>query len=180
MTSNGTADGFFQGTLDEARIWNVVRSQSDLQADMFHDVTNGTGLIGRWALDEGTGTTTANSIAGSPVGTLTSGPQWVSGTPYALSSALKFGSSNAYASFLSSSTLNSPTFTIETWFRRDGAGTTVSTGTGGITAIPLIAKGTSEAETANADINYFLGIRNSDNVICADFEEAQTGSSPPA
>jgi hypothetical protein len=79
----------------------------------------------------------------------------------------------------SNSPLNTPTFTVETWFRRNGTGTTVSTGTGGIAAaIPLVTKGTSEAETAPADINYFLGINTAGNVLCADFEEAQTGSTP--
>lgn len=72
------------------------------------------------------------------------------------------------------SILNTPSFTVETWFKRNGVGVPVSTGTGGIAAaIPLITKGTSEAETAAADINYFLGINTVGNVLCADFEEAQ-------
>ena len=34
MTSTGVAAGFFQGTLDEVRIWNVARSAADIQATM--------------------------------------------------------------------------------------------------------------------------------------------------
>ena len=44
-------------------------------------------------------------------------------------------------------TLSAPSFTLELWFRRTGAGVGTSTGTGGIAnAIPLITKGRAEAE----------------------------------
>ena len=70
------------------------------------------------------------------------------------------------------------TFTIETWFRRDGAGvaTATSGGSGGVTAIPLVTKGRSEDDGSNTDMNYFLGIRSSDNVLAADFEDNATGA----
>ncbi|MBK7950893.1 MAG: hypothetical protein IPK00_19575 [Deltaproteobacteria bacterium] len=55
--------------------------------------------------------------------------------------SLDFGSSGAYVTFGSAPTLGLASFTIETWFRRDGTGASVSTGTGGVTAIPLITKG---------------------------------------
>ena len=32
LTSNGTAAGFFQGAIDEVRIWNVARTQAQIQA----------------------------------------------------------------------------------------------------------------------------------------------------
>lgn len=65
-------------------------------------------------------------------------------------------------------------FTLETWFRQTGAGDTVSTGTGGVVGVPLIAKGRGEADGDNRDANYFLGISGS--VLAADFED--TGGSP--
>ena len=67
-----------------------------------------------------------------------------------------------------------PTFTLELWFKRTGAGVGTGTGSGGIaSAIPLITKGRAEAETAAADINYFLGIDATSGKLVADFEEAQ-------
>ena len=42
--------------------------------------------------------------------------------------------------------------------------------------IPLIAKGTAEDETENANINYFFGIDDSSNTLAADFEERVDGA----
>ncbi len=38
MNSSGTPDGYFQGLMDEARIWNVARSDADLQAGMASEI----------------------------------------------------------------------------------------------------------------------------------------------
>ena len=81
MTSAPAAAGFFQGVIDEARVWNIARSQAQIQSSMHQQLTSGTGLIGRWGLNENAGTAAANSIAGRPGGTLTGGPTWVTGLP---------------------------------------------------------------------------------------------------
>ncbi len=178
LTSTGVAAGFFLGTIDEARIWDRALTQQEIIDNMTLELASGTGLNGRWGLNEGTGTTAANSIAGSPNGTLTNGPTWVPGSPFTLANALRLGASSAYVTFRNPAELGLATFTLETWFRRDGAGTAVSTGTGGITALPLVTHGAAQAEGGNLDMNWFLGIRSSDNVICADFEESTTGATP--
>ena len=74
--------------------------------------------------------------------------------------------------------LGAATFTIETWFKRSGLGASTSTGYGGVDAIPLVSKGRAEVDATNQDMNYFLGIRASDNVLVADFEEGASGVSP--
>ena len=96
----------------------------------------------------------------------------------AANNALSFDGVNDYVTFGSASRLGASNFTIEVWFRRTGAGVSASTGTGGITAVPLLAKGRGEANGSNRDINYFLGIRPSDNVLVADFEEGANGTMP--
>ena len=75
--------GFFNGVLDEVRIWNVARSQAQIQASKDQELTSGTGLIARYGLNEGTGTAVANSIAGGVNGTAVNGPLWVAGAPFA-------------------------------------------------------------------------------------------------
>ena len=100
-------------------------------------------------------------------------------TASAGNTALQLNGSSQYATLGGSGDLQSATFTLELWFQRTGAGTPTSTGNGGITnAIPLITKGRAEAETAAADVNYFLGIDATSGKLVADFEEGQSGSTP--
>ncbi|MBL0273815.1 MAG: DNRLRE domain-containing protein [Chitinophagaceae bacterium] len=273
MNSTGVAAGFFAGVIDEARIWNFARSQVQISASMNSELTSGTGLLGRWGLNDGLGTTAVNSIGGSPNGTLTNGPTWVCGAPaldftptapsvltasapsvlqvnlgwtdnsnnetgfeiersttgiagtYTLlatvspnvttysdltvyasteycyrvraknctinsgyagptcattpaegANALQL-TPNTYVTFGAAPSLASQNFTVEAWFKRTAAGTAVSSGSGGIVLVPIVAKGSPEADGSTVDANYILGI-SSANKIAADFEEG-TGSASP-
>ncbi len=275
MNSTGVAAGFFQGVLDESRVWNYARTQTEIQNSLHSEVTSVTGLIGRWSLNEGAGTIANDSSGNGLNGTLTNGPAWVAGTTFNLpprvnagpdqsvgmaggvnlpgtvaddgfpnppatliitwskvsgpgtatfsnpsaadtsalfsvagtyvlrlsandgeatssddvtvtvsaslggNTALDFGGTNAYVNFSNPAKLHLSTFTIETWFRREGTGLTTTTGTGGTTnAIPLVARGRGEAENPTVDLNYFLGIDATTNTLVADFEEGAGGTSP--
>jgi len=71
------AYGYYQGLVDEVRIWNIARSQSDIQADMNRQLTgNEPGLVGYWKLDEGSGNTVYDSTSNNSNGSI-SGAQWV-------------------------------------------------------------------------------------------------------
>ena len=102
MNSTGVAGGFFQGVLDEARIWSVARAQADVESTMGQELTSGVGLVGRWGLNEGTGTTAGDSVGGTN-GTLTNGPAWVVGYPLAAPPAgphaLQFDGTNDHVTF---------------------------------------------------------------------------------
>ena len=82
MTSTGSAAGYFDGIIDEIRIWNYARTQTDIQNDMTSEITSATGLVGRWGLNEGSGTDAVNSESGGSDGTLINGPAWVEGSPF--------------------------------------------------------------------------------------------------
>ena len=84
MNSTGAAVGFFQGVIDEARVWSTARTPSEIATGKDVEVASATGLIGRYGLNEATGLTVSNSpgAAGAPLGTLTSGPLWVDGYPF--------------------------------------------------------------------------------------------------
>jgi len=78
-------------------------------------------------------------------------------------SALNYDGSNDYVTMGAASgesALGARAFTLEAWVKRDGStwGVTTSTGTGGVTAVPVIAKGRAESETAGLNCNYFLGL----------------------
>jgi Concanavalin A-like lectin/glucanases superfamily/Fibronectin type III domain/Calcineurin-like phosphoesterase len=278
----GGSSGFLSGTVDEARIWNVARTPAEILANMNLELTSGTGLLGRWGLNDGAGTTAVNSIGGSPDGTLSGTipvpilPIWVAGAPaldvppaaptglstttisafqinlawtdnstnetnfqiersttgiggtYTLlatvsanttsyndisvnngsteycyrvraingsgnsayagptcattpaegANALDLGSAGAYVTFGVAPSLATQNFTIETWFKKTGAGIANTTGASGINIIPILSKGSPEAEGSTVDANYILGIQSGTNFIAADFEEG-TGSSTP-
>ena len=96
-----------------------------------------------------------------------------------VNSSLDLGGTNAYVNLGSASGLGASAFTLELWFRRDGAGIATSTGSGGLSAIPLVTKGMAEGDGSTIDMNYFLGIRSTDGVLGADFEDRATGANHP-
>ena len=68
LTSTGAAAGFFAGTLDEARIWNYARSGQQISHGLTLEIGSSTpGLLGRWGLNEGSGTTAGDSTGRSSV-----------------------------------------------------------------------------------------------------------------
>ena len=72
--------GYFSGAIDEARIWNRALLPAEILANKNLELTSGTGLMARWGMAEGSGTT-INSSVGTFPGTLTNGPTWVAGFP---------------------------------------------------------------------------------------------------
>jgi hypothetical protein len=270
--------GYFNGVIDEVRIWNVARSQAEIRSTINAEVSNAPGLVTRWGLNEGPGNTTIHGVPGSIPGTLTNGPVWVlgsgsfnlvlestppaapgglqavaashslaldwndntdpdlvgyniyrgtvpslytrintalatsssytdtnlaNGTEYfyivravdalgnesrasneaysipqpAAGSALAFTSgAGSYVTFGDPMKLDLAAFTIETWFKRTGTGTPVSTGARGIAgALPLVTHCANQSEGGRADANWMLVIDDSRDVIAADFEDMPTG-----
>ena len=80
MNSSGSAAGFFDGIIDEARIWNVARSQTQIQASKNLEIGSPTaGLRGRWGFNEGSGTNAPDSSGRGITGTLVGGAAWAPG-----------------------------------------------------------------------------------------------------
>ncbi|HUL02399.1 MAG TPA: LamG-like jellyroll fold domain-containing protein [Gemmatimonadales bacterium] len=71
------------GQLDEVRLWNVARTQSEIQGAMSRELTGSEpGLVGYWPLDEGAGNVAHDRTADANNGTLGTGstpgaPAWV-------------------------------------------------------------------------------------------------------
>src|SRR5215212_371704 len=94
-------------------------------------------------------------------------------------SALQLNGSSQYVTFGAAPGLGVAQFTLETWFKRTGAGVGTSTGSGGIaSAIPLVTKGRAEGEGSSIDMNYFFGIDATSGKLVADFEEGVGGTGP--
>ncbi len=185
------AAGFLDGEIDEARVWNQARSLAQIQTSKDVEIGDDPALLGLWHLNEGTGTTTADSSNSGHTGTLVNAPTWPEGfTPPVLPTAngleLRQVATPAtvtnatYVAFGDPAELDLAQFTIETWFRRTGAGTAGSTGTGGIASfLPLVTHGGPQAEGSNVDANWLLGIDDATDVIAADFETMADGANQP-
>ena len=73
----------FRGQLNEVRIWNVARTQQEIQADMDRELSGTeSGLVGYWKFNEGSGNTVYDSSPNNNDGTLhggvTRGVTWLS------------------------------------------------------------------------------------------------------
>ena len=80
----GTYD-HFDGEIADVRVWNTARSQLEIQADMSRTLLGDEDhLIGNWLLDDGSGTTASNSVAGGVDGTLVGGPAWNGTTSFTM------------------------------------------------------------------------------------------------
>lgn len=83
--NGASADGVFAGLVDEVRLWEVARTQAQIQAAMGGEIAPNdpawSDLQDYWPFDEGSGTTTADRSGAHP-GTLVSGPAWTKMAPF--------------------------------------------------------------------------------------------------
>ena len=123
--TGGALDGFFAGSMDEVRIWSVARSQAQIQGSMNTEMTSPTAnLAGRWGLDEGTGSSIADSSGNGVGGNTVANPTWVDGfnvvAPPSGAGALQFDGSNDYVTAGTTTQLRLNQFTLEAWFKWTG------------------------------------------------------------
>lgn len=149
--------------------------------------TQSANLLGFWRLNESLGAGTA--VDSSPNG---NDSVALFNNTFGVSTLLG-GGSNTGSSFAGDPTsfiqlentgaggpLSAQKFTITGWFKvasSGGYGDTTTTGTGGIVATPIIAKGRSESDTSGLNLNYFLGI-TSGGKLGGDFEAASGTNHP--
>jgi hypothetical protein len=91
LTIGGYPPAYFNGYIDDFRIWNVARSAADILSTMNHAlVGDEPGLTGYWKFDEGSGNTAADSVKSgghtAHPGALMANnagnvPTWVTGAP---------------------------------------------------------------------------------------------------
>jgi hypothetical protein len=113
----------FTGSIDEVRIWNTVRTQAQIKANMFNkNLSNSaSGLVAYYKMNEGSGTTAANSCTNTSSidGTLTNGPTWSASPIQFAGNALHFDQADdrVIAPLATTATSN---VTMELWVNHEG------------------------------------------------------------
>jgi predicted outer membrane repeat protein len=81
--SNYSTDGHANAIFDEVRIWNVARTQAQIQSTMHEDLSANTpNLVALWEFDEDSGTNTVEAVSGQE-SYLVGGVTWTnSGVPF--------------------------------------------------------------------------------------------------
>ncbi|HCX21565.1 MAG: hypothetical protein CMB80_21685 [Flammeovirgaceae bacterium] len=79
-----TGDLYFKGRIDELRIWDDVRTESEIQDNLFVTLTGSeSNLVAYYDFNEGTGTTLTDATSNNHDGTITNfaSSAWVHGAP---------------------------------------------------------------------------------------------------
>ena len=137
---------FFDGSIDEVRIWNVVRSQAQIQSAMNSTVaSNSTGLVAYYKLDESTGSSAIDATGNGNNGTVNNSPSWM------VPSTSPLGGSS-YTSLLWNTGATSSTVTVST----PGTYSVTATDNNGCTAtasVTVVQNPLPSAPTATAAVS---------------------------
>jgi hypothetical protein len=140
----GAAD-YFNGTIDEVRVWGEARTQAQIQTNRFIRLSgNESGLMAYWKLDEGSGTNAADTAGPWNPGTLMNNPVWVRSTvPFTPEAATSNATSITTASARLNALVHAGNLPANAWFQW---GSTTSYGTN----LPLISVGPGLPADTNA------------------------------
>jgi hypothetical protein len=106
----------FTGQIDEARIWNVARTEAEIKAGMFKMLSSGTGLVAAYQMTDGAGTSLTDNSGNAHTATLSAGVSWKASA--ALESqgyALDFDGVDDYVALTNGNVLGN-TYTEELWY----------------------------------------------------------------
>jgi len=117
--SNSGTSSFFQGYIDEVRIWSVALTQAQLKPDIFTGpADNATGLVAYYTCNDGTGTTLTSSCTNTTGlnGTVEGGFSWVASPIQWGANALNFNGTNALVTIPENPSLDiTSAITLEAW-----------------------------------------------------------------
>ena len=81
LNSSETPVGFLKGRIDEVRIWNVARTDEEINANFNEEIESGNNLVGRWNIATENNNIITNSVVGSPHGIAIGNPISKEGFP---------------------------------------------------------------------------------------------------
>ncbi|MFT3932109.1 MAG: T9SS type A sorting domain-containing protein [Chitinophagaceae bacterium] len=114
------AGHFFNGNMDELRIWNTARTQTEIKTNMLNRnlANNATGLVAYYRMNENAGTTTASASTNTSglTGTLVGTPTWSTSPIQFKPNSLSFDGVDDVVTIPYNSSLDiSTAITLEAW-----------------------------------------------------------------
>ena len=110
---------YLKGKMDELRIWNVVRTQAEIKANMHTELSgNESNLVAYYNFNNGSGTTINDMTSNSNDGTMTNmaNVDWVFNSLFAQNYALDLDVSNDYLQIIDDNSLDiNSSITISAW-----------------------------------------------------------------
>jgi hypothetical protein len=111
---------YFNGNMDEIRIWNTAQTQVQIKANMLNKnlANNATGMVAYYRMNENAGSTTANSGTNFTglTGTLVNGPTWLASPIQFTGNALSFDGTDDVVTIPHDNSLDiSTAITLEAW-----------------------------------------------------------------
>lgn len=120
IANRTSSSHYFNGYIDELRIWSITRTQAEIKSNIFNkNLSNAAaGLIAYYQLNEGSGTTTANSCSNTTGinAALINSPLWNNSPVQFSSNSLSFDGVDDEVTIPNHSSLNiTSAITIEAW-----------------------------------------------------------------
>ncbi len=144
---------YYQGMIDEVRIWNVARSAQQIKSGMYGTVPASTaGLLAYYHFNEGSGQTITDATSNAYNGTeganntvATDDPTWTASPVQFGQNALSFDGTDDYVALPPAAINNLSTGTIETWVYLNS-----------LTQAPLLSKQSNGENTyATLTVGYY-------------------------
>ena len=162
---NNPADNYFDGEIDDVRVWNTAQTQAQIQANLDAQLTGSeTGLVGSWRFDEGAGLIASDSSTAANTGTLTdggagqAGPQW---TGFAVSADGSFNLNASVGPLANDIDSDGDSLSVINVDSASTLGTVVINGIGGISYDPDGAfDNLTAGQTAFDTVTYTVGDGN--------------------
>ena len=83
--NGGATANAWVGKLDDVRVWNVARTQSEISSNFLSELSGSpAGLVGNWRFNEGAGAIAADSAGAAQDAALQAGAAFSADTPFAL------------------------------------------------------------------------------------------------
>jgi len=141
--------GFFNGQIDEVRVWNKVRTQAEIKADMHRElIGNESGLVAYYKMSDGSGTSLTDNSTNSFTASIVGGAVWVQSGPLhitdhtpannALDIASNSNISITFSQNIDGTTLDATSFNVNGSISGEHAGGFSGEGTQTITFDPTV------------------------------------------